>query len=43
MIILLIIGGGVKQAVDEYMSTTKNKELCLLPIGDGISIAICGF
>jgi len=32
---------GVKQAVNEYMQIRK--ELFLLPIGDGISIAICGY
>lgn len=34
---------GVRQAVDEYMRDRKRKELHLMPIGDGISIAICGF
>lgn len=33
---------GVKQAVDEYMART-DKELMLMPIGDGISIAIIGY
>lgn len=34
---------GVRHAVDEYMQNRKRKELHLMPIGDGISIAICGF
>lgn len=34
---------GVRHAVDEYMSNRKRKELHLMPIGDGISIAVCGF
>lgn len=34
---------GVRHAVDEYMSNKKGKELYLMPIGDGISIAVCGF
>lgn len=34
---------GVKQAVDEYIASKKNERLFLLPIGDGVSIAICGF
>jgi hypothetical protein len=33
----------VKQAVDEYIASKKNERLFLLPIGDGVSIAICGF
>lgn len=34
---------GVRQAVNEYMETKKKPNLYLMPIGDGISIAICGF
>ncbi|MDE6386755.1 MAG: macrocin-O-methyltransferase [Lachnospiraceae bacterium] len=34
---------GVRQAVDEYMRNRQRQELHLMPIGDGISIAICGF
>ncbi len=34
---------GVRHAVDEYMSAKKEKGLYLMPIGDGISIAVCGF
>lgn len=34
---------GVRQAVDEYMRNRKRKEIHLMPIGDGISIAISGF
>lgn len=34
---------GVRYAVDEYMQNRKRKELHLMPIGDGISIAVCGF
>lgn len=34
---------GVKRAVDEYMEDTYRQELFLLPIGDGISVAVCGF
>lgn len=34
---------GVRHAVDEYMSNRKKEELHLMPIGDGISIAVCGF
>ncbi len=34
---------GVKQAVDEYMRSRLRQELHLMPIGDGISIAVCGF
>ena len=34
---------GVRQAVDEYMELRKNQQLHLMPIGDGISIAVCGF
>lgn len=36
-------GGGVRQAVDEYMRNRLRQELHLMPIGDGISIAVCGF
>lgn len=34
---------GVKQAVDEFMENRDRKNLHLMPIGDGISIAVCGF
>lgn len=34
---------GVKQAVDEYMAQTNKSDLRLMPIGDGISIAITGY
>lgn len=34
---------GVRHAVDEYMQNRKRRELHLMPIGDGISIAVCGF
>lgn len=34
---------GVRQAVDEYMRNRLRQELHLMPIGDGISIAVCGF
>lgn len=34
---------GVRHAVDKYMSAKKEKGLYLMPIGDGISIAVCGF
>ncbi len=34
---------GVRQAVDEYMKNRKREELRMMPIGDGISIAISGF
>lgn len=34
---------GVRQAVDEYIKEKKSERLQLMPIGDGISIAIVGF
>ena len=34
---------GVRKAVDEYLFSSTRKELHLMPIGDGISIAVCGF
>lgn len=34
---------GVRQAVDTYISQTDKKGLRLMPIGDGISIAIIGY
>lgn len=34
---------GVRQAVDTYMAQTKKEGLRLMPIGDGISIAIIGY
>lgn len=34
---------GVRQAVTEFMDEKNNSNLHLMPIGDGISIAVCGF
>lgn len=34
---------GVREAVDTYMKQTVKKNLKLLPIGDGISIAVTGY
>jgi len=34
---------GVKQAVETFMEMRNNSNLRLMPIGDGISIAVCGF
>ncbi len=34
---------GVRQAVTEYMENCGKNNLHLMPIGDGISIAVCGY
>ncbi len=34
---------GVRQAVDDYLAQTKKEHLRMLPIGDGVSVAIVGY